>query len=90
MEGGEARQGAKKTVLYPCAVSFTTISDTSYGAEQISDIERLLLVSKTEQEMSDRERGLLIVVVSGMRTWAAGVGGSKREVSTENGVWFLG
>lgn len=32
--------------------------------------------------MSDRERGRLIVSVSGMRTWAAGLGGSKREVGS--------
>jgi hypothetical protein len=31
--------------------------------------------------MTQRDRGLLIVSVSGMRTWAAGLG-SSREVST--------
>lgn len=46
------------------------------------DIERLLLSApKQEKEMSERERGLLIVGVNGMRTWAAGLGGSKRGVS---------
>ena len=33
-----------------------------------------------EHEMTQRDRGLLIVSVSGMRTWAAGLG-SSREVS---------
>ncbi len=45
------------------------------------DVERLLITSpKDEQEMLDRDRGLLIVSVSGMRSWATGLGGSNREV----------
>lgn len=34
--------------------------------------------------MSDRDRGLLIVGVSGMRTWAAGLGGTRREAFLED------
>jgi nuclear-control-of-ATPase protein 2 len=42
------------------------------------DVERILLTApKNEQELSERERGLLIVSVSGMRTWAAGLGSTK-------------
>lgn len=45
------------------------------------DIERILLTApEDDQEMTQRDRGLLIVSVSGMRTWAAGLG-SSREVS---------
>jgi hypothetical protein len=43
-------------------------------------IERLLLnAPKKEEQMSNKDRGLLIVGVSSMRTWAAGLGGSNRE-----------
>jgi hypothetical protein len=45
-----------------------------------SEIERILLTApKKTQELPDRDRGLLIVSVTGMRTWAAGLGGSGRE-----------
>lgn len=45
------------------------------------DVERILLTApEDDQEMTQRDRGLLIVSVSGMRTWAAGLG-SSREVS---------
>lgn len=47
----------------------------------IRDVERILLTApEDENEMTQRDRGLLIVSVSGMRTWAAGLGNS-REVS---------
>jgi len=39
-----------------------------------------LTAPEDEHEMTQRDRGLLIVSVSGMRTWAAGLG-SSREVS---------
>ncbi|WWD21611.1 hypothetical protein CI109_106097 [Kwoniella shandongensis] len=46
----------------------------------LRSIERLLITApKGKEEMSDRDRGLLIVSVSGMRTWAAGLGGSSRD-----------
>ncbi|WVR04733.1 hypothetical protein IAU60_001744 [Kwoniella sp. DSM 27419] len=46
----------------------------------LRSIERLLITApKDSQEMSDKDRGLLIVSVSGLRTWAAGLGGSGRE-----------
>lgn len=46
----------------------------------IRDVERMLLTSgKVEQEMSDRERGLLILSVGGMRAWAAGLRGQHKE-----------
>jgi len=32
------------------------------------------------KELSDRDRGLLIISVSGMRSWAAGLSGSSRGV----------
>ncbi|WVQ83182.1 hypothetical protein IAT38_005321 [Cryptococcus sp. DSM 104549] len=45
----------------------------------LRSIERLLITSpKDAQEMPDRDRGLLIVNVSGMRTWATGLAGSAR------------
>ena len=48
----------------------------------VRDIERILLTApEDDQEMTQRDRGLLIVSVSGMRTWAAGLG-SSREVSS--------
>ncbi|RSH92300.1 Nuclear control of ATPase protein 2 [Saitozyma podzolica] len=44
----------------------------------LRDIERLLLTTpKHDEEMSDRDRGLLIVSVSGLRTWAGGLGGNR-------------
>lgn len=47
-----------------------------------SNIEKLiLLANKGEQEMSDRDRGLLILSVGKMRHWAAGLRGVNREVS---------
>lgn len=47
----------------------------------LRDVERILLTApEDEHEMTQRDRGLLIVSVSGMRTWAAGLG-SSREVS---------
>jgi nuclear-control-of-ATPase protein 2 len=47
----------------------------------LRDVERILLTApEEEQQMTQRDRGLLIVSVSGMRTWAAGLG-SSREVS---------
>ncbi|KAJ9109213.1 hypothetical protein QFC21_000542 [Naganishia friedmannii] len=46
----------------------------------IRDVERMLLTTgKVEQEMSDRERGLLILSVGGMRAWAAGLRGQHKE-----------
>ncbi|ORY20910.1 ATP synthase regulation protein NCA2-domain-containing protein [Naematelia encephala] len=46
----------------------------------VRDIERLLITSpKHEEAMSDRDRGLLIVGVSRMRTWAAGLGGGTKD-----------
>ncbi|KAJ9125559.1 hypothetical protein QFC22_000521 [Naganishia vaughanmartiniae] len=46
----------------------------------IRDVERMLLTAgKVEQEMSDRERGLLILSVGGMRAWAAGLRGQHKE-----------
>ncbi|WVQ98162.1 hypothetical protein IAU59_005284 [Kwoniella sp. CBS 9459] len=46
----------------------------------VRSIERLLITSpKDAQEMSDKDRGLLIVSVSGLRTWATGLGGDNRE-----------
>jgi len=43
-------------------------------------MERLLLTSpKKEEQMSYKDRGLLIVGVSSMRTWAAGLSGGSRE-----------
>jgi hypothetical protein len=45
------------------------------------DIERMLLTTgKVEQEMTDRDRGLLILSVGGMRAWAAGLRGQHKEV----------
>ena len=45
-----------------------------------SDIERLLLTGpKHEDRMTDQDHGLLIVTVSGMRTWAAGLSGGGRQ-----------
>lgn len=47
----------------------------------LRDVERILLTAPEDnQEMTQRDRGLLIVSLSGMRTWAAGLG-SSREVS---------
>lgn len=47
------------------------------------DIERLLLTTgKVEQEMTDRDRGLLLLSVGGMRAWAAGLRGQHKEVRT--------
>ncbi|KAK4683942.1 nuclear control of ATPase protein 2, partial [Tremellales sp. Uapishka_1] len=44
----------------------------------LRDIEKLLLTyPKNEEEMTDRDRGLLIVSVSGLRSWATGLGGSR-------------
>ncbi|EIW71171.1 hypothetical protein TREMEDRAFT_27296 [Tremella mesenterica DSM 1558] len=49
------------------------------------DLERLLITSpKSEEKMSDEAHGLLIVSVSGMRTWAAGLGGASREAFLED------
>jgi len=46
------------------------------------DIERLLITApKKDENLSDTDRGLLILGVSGMRSWAAGLGGSSRAVS---------
>ena len=46
------------------------------------DIERLLLVApKKEAQMTIKDRGLLIVAVSGLRTWASGMSGTARDVS---------
>jgi hypothetical protein len=42
-----------------------------------------LTAPEDEHEMTQRDRGLLIVSVSGMRTWAAGLG-SSREVSSSS------
>lgn len=43
-------------------------------------IERLLITStKEDGRMNDRDRGMLIVDVSGLRVWAAGIKRSKRE-----------
>nr|ODN89520.1 hypothetical protein L203_02231 [Cryptococcus depauperatus CBS 7841] len=43
-------------------------------------IERLLLVSHDAQEMSHCDRGLLIISVSSLRTWAVGLGSNSQEV----------
>jgi nuclear-control-of-ATPase protein 2 len=40
-----------------------------------------LTTGKVEQEMTDRDRGLLILSVGGMRAWAAGLRGRHKEVS---------
>ncbi|KAJ9116572.1 hypothetical protein QFC20_000504 [Naganishia adeliensis] len=46
----------------------------------VRDIERLLLTTgKVEQEMTDRDRGLLLLSVGGMRAWAAGLRGQHKE-----------
>ncbi|WRT64668.1 uncharacterized protein IL334_001602 [Kwoniella shivajii] len=46
----------------------------------LRSIERLLITSpKHAQELSEKDRGLLIVSVSGMRTWATGLSGNSRE-----------
>ncbi|WWC59570.1 uncharacterized protein I303_102126 [Kwoniella dejecticola CBS 10117] len=46
----------------------------------LRSIERLLITSpKDVQEMSDRDRGLVIISVSSLRTWATGLSGSSRE-----------
>ncbi|OCF33869.1 hypothetical protein I316_04581 [Kwoniella heveanensis BCC8398] len=46
----------------------------------VRSIERLLITApKDTQEMSDKDRGLLIVSVSGLRTWATGLSGNNRE-----------
>lgn len=51
------------------------------GSQLISrDIERLLLTApKKDEQMSDKNRGLIIVGVSGLRTWATGLSGGSRE-----------
>ena len=52
-------------------------------------MERILLTApEDEHEMTQRDRGLLIVSVSGMRTWAAGLG-SSREVSLLFGLSLM-
>ncbi|KAL1407260.1 Nuclear control of ATPase protein 2 [Vanrija albida] len=44
------------------------------------EVERLLIVSPEDNSrMSDRDRGTLIVSVSGLRTWAAGITSTRRE-----------
>ncbi|ORX33993.1 ATP synthase regulation protein NCA2-domain-containing protein [Kockovaella imperatae] len=44
----------------------------------LRDIERLLLVApKKGEEMSVQDRGLLIVAVSGLRSWARGMGATQ-------------
>lgn len=51
-------------------------------------MERILLTAPEEEDqMTQRDRGLLIVSVSGMRTWAAGLGSSRdvRFLSGKNG-----
>ncbi|WVW78335.1 hypothetical protein I302_100289 [Kwoniella bestiolae CBS 10118] len=46
----------------------------------LRSIERLLITSpKAVDDMSDRDRGLLIISVSNLRTFAAGLPGSSRE-----------
>lgn len=46
----------------------------------VSDIERLLISApKKEEQMSTKDRGLLIVGVSSLRGWAAGLSGGSRE-----------
>lgn len=46
------------------------------------DIERLLITApKKDVQMSEKDRGLLIVGVSGMRNWASGLSGNSKEVS---------
>lgn len=43
-------------------------------------IERLLITSTSDEgRMNDRDRGMLIVEVSGLRVWAAGMKAYKRE-----------
>lgn len=46
----------------------------------LREIERIILTApKNSQELPDRDRGLLIVSMTGLRTWAAGLGGGSRE-----------
>lgn len=60
--------------------SFAPPECSSACADDSSEIERILLTApKAQDEMSDRDRGLLIVSVTGMRTWAAGLGGTRRD-----------
>lgn len=48
----------------------------------LREVERLLIESPEDNSrMSDRDRGTLIVSVSGLRTWAAGITSTRREVS---------
>jgi hypothetical protein len=45
------------------------------------NVERLLLTApEDEARMSDKDRGLIIVSVSGLRTWATGISSARREV----------
>jgi nuclear-control-of-ATPase protein 2 len=41
----------------------------------------LITAPKKDEEMSDTDRGLLILGVSSMRSWAAGLAGGNRGVS---------
>ncbi|RSH79789.1 Nuclear control of ATPase protein 2 [Apiotrichum porosum] len=44
------------------------------------NVERLLLTApEDEARMSDKDRGLIIVSVSGLRTWATGISSARRE-----------
>jgi nuclear-control-of-ATPase protein 2 len=44
------------------------------------EVERLLLTApEDDTRMSDRDRGLIIVSVSGLRTWAVGISSRRRE-----------
>ena len=76
----EAGQGPKEAIFQRPQVSYLYLTTERIYCPH-RDIERLLLTSpKHGEELSDRGRGLLIVSVSGMRSWAAGLSGSNREV----------
>jgi hypothetical protein len=47
-----------------------------------SDVEKLLITApRGEKEMSDKDRGLLILAVGNLRKWAAGLRTGDRAVS---------
>jgi len=49
-----------------------------------SDVEKLLITAtQGEREMTDKDRGLLILAVGNLRKWAAGLRTSDRGVSLD-------
>ncbi len=51
-------------------------------AQGLRDVERLLITcGKSEVEMSDRDKGLLVLAVGRMRRWAGGLTKDGQSVS---------